>query len=218
MEERPILFSEPMVQAVLEGRKTQTRRLVKPQPTGDTKDLRLKDELQWYMPYDGPLKQCPYGQVGDRLWVRENWAVHSEVDNLAPRHIDEDRSVFYPADEACTFPYDAGCYAGRTRPSIHMPRWASRILLEVTDVRVERLQDIRDHDVAAEGCNIPEGAMVSKFCDTVFGSPIASIEPQNEKAYQPHFKELWESINGKGSWDENPWLWVVEFKVVEVKS
>ena len=198
MKERPILFSAEMVQAVLEGRKTQTRRVVKPQPTGNTKDIRLKDNLQWYMPYDGPLKQCPYGQVGDRLWVREAWAVNRYHDKLAPRHIDKDSSVFYLADEHCTFPYDAGCSTGKTRPSIFMPRWASRIMLEITDVRVERLNSISKADALAEGITPEKGTHDEMPIDSQLG-----------------FYDLWCRINGQESWADNPWVWVVEFKMVE---
>lgn len=200
MKERPILFSAEMVQAVLEGRKTQTRRIIKGE-SGNCIDVLIYNEkygkelkCRNHVLDKRSLKKCPYGQIGDRLWVREAWAVNRYHDKLAPRHIDKDSSVFYLADEHCTFPYDAGCSTGKTRPSIFMPRWASRIMLEITDVRVERLNSISKADALAEGIN-PEK-----------GTPIDS---------QLGFYDLWCRINGQESWADNPWVWVVEFKMVE---
>jgi len=174
MKERPILFSGPMVRAILEGRKTQTRRVVKPQPA--------------HIPGIGTVlnidtitgRACPYGNPGDRLWVREAWA-HRRwmLGDASPNP-----TTVYRADGEDL----KGC--ARWRPSIHMPRWASRIALEVVSVRVERLQDISEEDAKAEGI------------DWVIGY----------RSRIPLFSALWERINGLGSWNANHWVWVVEFK------
>lgn len=194
MKERPILFSGPMVRAILDGRKTQTRRIVKPQPTG-CEPYRCERYCPAIVRPDGELDagpevfgcysddgewgvRCPYGGPGDRLWVRERWAAVKGFDWYRPRDIPRNATITYAGhgDTACANGI------GKWRPSIHMPRWASRITLDVEAVRVERLQDITDEDAAAEGVE-----------------------------YRTVFAELWESINGRGSWDLNPWVWVVEF-------
>lgn len=191
MKERPILFSAPMVRALLAGTKTQTRRVVKPQPTGFVggPGVTLCDSspapLVPMNDFAGTCGQeiiCPYGQPGDRLWVRETWhdassALHS--------------CALYRAD-------GGEIYGGKWAPSIHMPRWASRITLEITSARAERLQDISEADALAEGCNVHPDH---------HGKPPTSI-------YSPvqAYRDLWERINGPGSWDANPWVWVVEFR------
>lgn len=170
-----------MVRAILEGCKTQTRRIVKPQPIEHNGVCEYGPAIagsmhalhQWMI-----SNKCPYGKPGDRLWVRETWGkVHYEG-------VDPDPTYFYRADE--TDPEKNALI--RWRPSIHMPRWASRIILEVVSVRVERLQGISEEDAKAEG--IPEE------CANI------SIDT---------FAALWQSINGPGSWEANPWVWVVEF-------
>ena len=176
MKERPILFNGPMVRAILDGRKTQTRRVVKPQP--ETKPHNGVDD-KWFSEYSdiknlGFLKHtCPFGQPGDRLWVREAFTEYPQ------------KGLLYKAD-GCN--KKLGVWWG-WRPSIHMPRRASRIKLEVTDVRVERLQNISEEDIYAEG-----------------------IDTNSHD-----FMELWDSINAKRGhgWDANPFVWVVEFRRVE---
>lgn len=215
MKERPILFSAQMVRAILEGRKTQTRRIVKPQPDlavlkESARDLEFEFRImpvlspshhtpaEWgfVQKYDKadcvPIfgYKCPYGQPGDRLWVRENWLVSVVWNKTKPRDIPKDVHVEYQATD------DSGL-VGRTRPSIHMPRWASRITLEITGIRVERLQDISGPDCWAEG--------ITHDCDK-YGSVTHT------------YQYLWESIKGSGSWDANPWVWAIEFKRVEVES
>jgi hypothetical protein len=167
MKERPILFSGPMVRAILEGRKTQTRRIVKPQP------LCIASG-EWIM--NGSA--CKYGKPGDRLWVRETW--------WAPR--DDVRGEYKREYIKYAATLD-GMGQPTWKPSIHMPRWASRINLEVVSVRVERLQNISEEDARAEGIWQPNW-------------PLS-------------WRQLWESINGAGSWEANPWVWVVEFKRIE---
>ena len=215
MKERPIIFSAPMVRAILEGRKTVTRRVVKPQPSPGhewagwcVSSTTKADEGKavWAVgrsPYliDAHRVRCPYGQPGDRLWVRET---HAIVPRTAYRCSEGVQQVLRPYDVNDAAIFREGfdrCSGGiRWRPSIHMPRWASRITLEITGVRVERLQDITEDDALAEG-----------------------VDPANEPSelrwqhYAPHavaFRNLWESINGAGSWGDNPFVWVVEFKRV----
>lgn len=200
MTERPILFSASMVRAVLAGTKTQTRRVVKPQPENDPAKHHPivpynngRGGWNWVLEATGhgtgdPFP-CPYGKPGDRLWVREAWGL-DQADNGGDRHW-------------CRFVYraDPGAQALDNgtpvpwKPSIHMPRRASRITLEVTGVRVERLQAISASDAISEG--IPRGG------------------PENPDGIeQREYRALWESINGQGSWDANPWVWVVEFRGV----
>jgi hypothetical protein len=188
MKERPILFSGAMVRAILEGRKTQTRRLAKYIPAlGRPEDWCHKFGCG-FDPIAGNVDYwCPYGQIGDRLWVRETWAIG-----------DRDNDVLYAADPSWNVdgvavppPVNKGTvHAGNWRPSIHMPRWASRIALEVTGVRVERLNMITAGDAEAEG---------------VDASTCGNIE---------EYQRLWDSINTKRGyeWAKNPWVWVVEFR------
>lgn len=201
MKERPILFSAPMVRAILEGRKTQTRRVIKPQPT--VSEQRLRELGAWADDYTlseqvnaafqaGCIDaHCPYGRPGDRLWVQETWL---------PRAAGS--AALYRADygevEASGI---AGMYsdAGRWRSPIHMPRWASRITLEITGVRVERLQEISAEDARAEG---------------VIPFPADHLPA----AWTGSFERLWESINGPGTWNANPWVWVIEFKRIDAQQ
>lgn len=188
MKERPILYSSPMVVAILEGRKTQTRRVIKNIGIAPGIGEIYKgsdDSREW-------VKECPYGIVGNRLWVRESWRVSSAHDDVSPNQLPTDISVEYPA----TCHIDK--LLGRKRPSIHMPRWASRMILEITGIRVERLKDITPEDCSAEGCE-PSTEAMSAHGDSRYA------------LYQSYF-DLWEQINGKGSWDKNPWVWVIEFK------
>lgn len=187
MKERPILFSGPMVRAILNGRKTQTRRVVKPQPTnlaGPNFDGLWSDTIAPVVRYFA----CPYGAQGNRLWVRETWG-WSSFASMPP-------SKEYP-QFLCyrTGDITENEHVTRWRPSIHMPRWASRITLEVKAVRVERLQAISESDAQVEGVE------ASTQVEMKDGSPC----------YSTPYQILWEQINGVGSWEQNPWVWVVEF-------
>lgn len=204
MKERPILFSAPMVRALLDGRKTQTRRIVKPQPHEFfVRFGRLYDHPKKLGEYSGELVlvNSPYGQPRDRLWVKEThafiWPDEYEPENL------KDCNIEYRADtDGKALPGDwpeesrDDPERPKWRPSIFMHRWASRILLEITAVRVERLQDISEEDAIAEGAKW--GAC---------GAPQIG-------SHKAGYAQLWESINGAGSWDANPWVWVVEFKKI----
>jgi hypothetical protein len=182
MKERPILFSGPMVRAILPGTKTQTRRVIKPQPDKDGLS-KVIDGL--WQDTDGRPYRCPYGVPGDRLWVRETWAVQHEYDAAAPSEIGASARWHYAATE------DLGGL--RKRPSIFLPRRGSRILLEITDIRVERLQKISEADAKAEGAPLEQPVM---------GPPCHVLG----------FLNIWETINGAGSWDADPSVWVVLFR------
>lgn len=189
MTERPIIFSAPMVRAILDGSKSQTRRAINPQPTRVSDGLPYGNGPAWAHAEPGSaLMHSPHGQPGSRLYVRETWAAPHAYDHLPPRLIPRGARIHYAATE------DRGGL--RWRPSIHMPRWAGRITLEVTGVRVERLQDISEADALAEGVSaiLDEMRRATPRCD---------------------FQALWQSINGPGSWDANPWVWIVEFKRIK---
>jgi len=224
MRELPILFSAPMVRAILEGRKTVTRRVFAPERMTwprkgfyETHALRGGELMTTgFGPFHPErwLSYCPYGQPGDRLWVRETFASCIDVDEMgfAP---ESDRCLFYKADPTphCVTPGHNGPEElGRWRPSIHMPRWASRITLEVTGVRVERLQDITYEQAIAEGitdpATMPEIPAGHGTGETVMEYARRTNWPKSQ------FRYLWVTINGAESWDTNPWVWVVEFKRV----
>lgn len=180
MEERPILFSGPMVMAILDGRKTQTRRVVKPQ----TIQPSVLTPAAWKDAVTGRPVKSPYGYIGDRLWVKETFV-----------HLGEHGQVFYRADGSNNY-NDPFTWSGSWKPSLFMRKKFSRITLEIVDVRVERVRDIGQGDACKEGC---------------------------PKLHEPidWFSGLWDSINGKAkpgkhdvSWAANPWVWVIEFKVV----
>lgn len=242
MKERPILFSGPMVRALLAGTKTQTRRVVKKSECWPVSAVRatMLESRGSVMAVDaqrrtyGPEIKCPYGQPGDRLWVRETWQVARETLDYEtggeydvwewPDYLGDPRpylngsarfgtkaGLFYAADGEEKNPgvfYDLTGIDNKTnlrpkeinwRPSIHMPRWASRITLEITSVRVERLQDIDIADAQAEGVS-NTGALILGGDGNEQMGPIAE------------YAVLWEQINGPGSWEANPWVWVVEFR------
>lgn len=202
IKERPILFSAPMVRAILEGRKMVTRREVKKQAALDCLAAGFEPA---FLALPGNSDLCPYGQPGDRLWVREAWAADAQLDAVAPRDLSRGEPIHYPADGVTRISGCSMISEGRIRPSIHMPRWACRILLEVTDVRVERLQDITYEEAVAEGVHRDSGCREWTATDeggTCHKYPI------------PAFRDLWAGINGPHAWDANPWVWVVEFKRV----
>ncbi len=225
MKERPILFTGPMVRAILEGRKTVTRRVMKYQPHEDASvtvgnyNITVVDRHGEQQPgpeafgawWSDGERGCisPHGQPGDRLWVREAWAADAQVDAIAPRDLSQGEPIWYPADFSVR---QTGCSMiskGRGRPSIHMPRWASRILLEITAVRVERLHDITEDQAEAEGVERPENITNVDVWD---GAERELFNAMNQP--RARFRRLWSDINGSESWDSNPWVWVVEFKRV----
>lgn len=192
MKERPILFQGPMVRAILDWRKTQTRREIKPQPEGPA----CVRALQYHAATGNLLLggNCPYGTVGDRLWVRETWMTYEREDGLDGVLFRADagfRQIENTPQAAAKWVAARHGVAGKWRPSIFMPRWASRITLEITSVRVERLQEISNEDCFAEG--MWEETNPEVKCNRLW------------------YSSLWETINGPGSWDKNPWVWVIEF-------
>lgn len=221
MKSRPILFSAPMIRALLDGRKTQTRRVVKPQPILSAHHEPVRPEPRGFGSWifmahsDEPSYQfatndcrCPYGYEGSLLWVRE--AFFPEVAG------DEHFPVWYRATEEADFPYDENW-----KPSIHMPRWASRLTLRITEVRVERVQEISREDAIAEGVDW-------EACPT--HQTDASFRTQREADrvglcahyyaeidYVGGFQRLWDAINAKRGypWEANPWVWVIKFEVIQ---
>lgn len=229
MKERPILFNAEMVKAILSGRKTQTRRVMKPQPSsGVRKSVLVKSGTE-----DGHGRElvCPLGQPGDQLWVRETFATLGNEDGCA---IDWQENLVKAGGPDAARVYRASCeqrpgnyglwsipddafwkphtenmqYEGSWVPSIHMPRWASRIQLEITNVGLQRLQEISSGDAVREGiCQLPASG---RYCinpgDQYFGGA--------SKSAKEVYSWLWESIYGEGSWDANQWVWVIEFKLI----
>lgn len=235
MKERPILFKAEMVRAILDGRKTQTRRVIAGQPElTEHGGFAYSDRAgkRWLAGLGGCYAEtvrnfmknvpCTYGQQGDQLWVRETWRIGAWNEDEEQVAIDyfadgycrkewldvplDERDMFsrlwqQSTDDAIKalgqqdkYKWEPGQSPCRKRTSIHMPRWASRIQLEITNVRVERLQDISEADAEAEGC-----------------FALGDCECTARRQYG----ELWESINGTGSWNTNPWVWVIEFKVAK---
>jgi len=198
--DRPILFSAPMVRALLDGRKTQTRRMLKPQPH------LMSDKGLSYIGTDGKGHR-PRIFVGDRLYVREHWRTSGSLDSIAPRDLPRNAAVLYNADE------ERPVWAGKHRQAMHMPRWASRLTLTVTDVRVERLQDISADDAEAEGCPpcpvCNDHGWINSGPDGGWQCTAVGCGD----AYVDQYHRLWDHINGPGAWDENPWVVAYTFTV-----
>ena len=198
-----MIFNGEMVRALLDGRKTQTRRIIKDCTVGRdqiSKFIQIEKKFIGCYPEDVPeliRECCPYGIPGDRIWVREAFRVHSRATDVA--------TLVYKASERNSWTEQthrvpvAVCNKPATpekwTPSLHMPRWASRILLEITGVRVERLKSISDRDALREGCSA---------ADMKSGDCVADV-----------FARLWASIYGDESWNSNPWVWVIKFKRIE---
>ncbi|EAP2982547.1 hypothetical protein D1K53_23085 [Salmonella enterica] len=204
MKERGMIFNAEMVRAILDGRKTQTRRPIKWKQTRFTEIAERDDGSLWPWAEDcergGDIWfACPYGEIGDRIWVRETFRVHSRATDVA--------TLVYRAsvrnswtEQTHRVPIavcDKPATPEKWTPSIHMPRWASRILLEITDVRVERLRDLSEEDAKSEGITPPAGGVLPGW------------------EYRINFRDLWMDIYGTDSWEANPWVWVIEFKRVE---
>lgn len=213
-KERPLLVSPGLVRAYLAGRKTQTRRIIKPQPVehdfgvGGVNVAFTKPQL-----VDGyeavgvktmvadnfayMKESClPYGRKGGKLWVREEWGVAPNFDDVPPRDLSSDLGVLYRATSKAT--------GGRWRRSFHMPRWACRLILDVVGIRVQRLQDITPKDAIAEGVLHEQSPEKFRAAAAMVGGPY----PRGIFAY------LWDEINGAGAWERNDWVWVIETKPV----
>lgn len=235
MTERPILFSAEMVRAIFGGNKTMTRRIVKPQPTwvqAHTAYIGRKIGIHEVL--------CPYGRKGDRLWVRETWqCVHVYIDPetgygddiKVAKEIPKEKDSYWRPIYAADQEYEENSWdrGFRWRPSIHMPRWASRITLEITDVRLQRLQAINEQDALAEGVMhtdfgmyTPKGTMSLDGGNTFLpfkeqrapGWHVGPVSGPDQcfQAARNAFGNLWEHIHGDGAWDQNPWVWAISFR------
>ena len=213
MKERPILFNTPMVKAILNGTKTQTRRIVKPQPTvcEDARGghywpsnavqsmVHVEKELQDYDGiWRGLIDDCnPFGGVGDRLWVRETFRLY---DSDECPHADFPCGC--PKNGTPLYKASHDCGDGeKWKPSIHMPRKAARLFLEITNIRIERLNDITSEDAKAEGFD--------------YSTHPSAIQMGYAIGAKTNFRVTWEQIYGQNEWNKNPWVWVVEFKVIQ---
>lgn len=209
MKQRPILFSADMVRAILDGRKTQTRRIIKPQP------VLYPNGWQYGKGYKNSCFgsaspatdilypfECQYGNPGDHLWVRETWL----FDPL-PGFPDEGAYHYRATSKKAT----AESFAGLWRPSIHMPRAAARIILQITDIRAQRLHDITEADAIAEGLNftVPNTSPNTYYDNYQTGR---WLDPQMLNNPIASYRTLWEKINGPESWAANPWVWAITFK------
>ncbi len=200
--ERAINFNAAMVNAILQGRKTQTRRIMNPQPLmrkiqGSYGSFRLsvkKRNGKGYWPLSNAkdliANECPYGQPGDRLWVRESFQFLAEYDFCPPSHAPINSDMLYVADRPDSL-WDA-----KVRPPQFMPRWASRITLEIRDIKVQRLHDMLIRDYDAEGI-------------------VPKDESYDTDQALEAFRNLWNDIYGAESWNANPWVWAIEFKILE---
>lgn len=230
-KERPILFSGPMVRALLDGRKTQTRRVIKPQPDSVKNFGRAVPYRRASPPQDMPSAKYevpivyPYGAPGDCLWVKETWGLNDTIyggdqpiPKARPADLPPEGLVFFATEDDTEIRNEL-----RWRPSIHMPRWASRLTLEITEVRVERLQEVSQADAAAEGLM----TWLGRDCDgdprldgrmydfTAWGWQQPTHESDGFMSAYAAYRDLWKHINGPDSWDANPWVWAVSFRVLD---
>lgn len=242
MNSRPILFKEEMIRTILEGRKTQTRRVIKPQPAPG--EIGSFGQGMPFIRSDKKNILCPYGQPGDQLWIREKWRIGAwredsgcfaidycdgplrewrndptdrdgeGFNKLWIQCSDELHAKGIKPDDDGHYRWEVGQSPLRWRTSRYMPRWASRITLEITGVRVERLQHISDADAIAEGVEghyIEDGWYWRNYLLT---DEDAAISPMLN-CPKESFRSLWQSINGADSWEANQWVWVIEFKRVK---
>lgn len=211
---RSILFSGIMVNAILDGQKTQTRRVIKPQPDCNIDGAYFdayNSGPQWnWWTHDNKvcnshhIHKCPYGKLGDELWVRERWAVDKQYNDIKPSNLQKDdcQKIWYAADDIHMVDKSD---RGRWRPSIHMPRLVSRITLVIKYIRVERIQDITPLDAKAEGDKERSG--------------MPEFYRRGSLCHVDWFRFLWNSINEKRGfgWETNPFVWVVEFEPTSIK-
>jgi len=229
VKERPIIFSGEMVKAILNGKKTMTRQVVKTQPRDECTEIatsacfghveyRSTSEDRQTQSILAKIK-CPYGKIGDRLWVRET---HHVVGGIADYEIEEIKQGLQDVKNFVSYKTDGygnPCDGGWTTP-MFMPRWASRILLEIIDIRVERLQDISEADALKEGIRNYNFEMEDSP-DTYVGYTHLQKDDGKSTLYKTPaiaFERLWDTLNAKKGypWSSNPWVWAIEFKVIEV--
>lgn len=236
MKERPILFSGPMVRAILDGTKTQMRPVMKPQLTIKYIDLGVENlpglptfafkrrhrSGSWIYPnaLEQIVEECPYGKPGDRLWVKETWHAGKCADGLKPAELAprfwkvDNGGLWYPADG--TEPKHVITPKGKYRHARFMPRWASRITLEITEVRAQRLQDISEADAKAEGVNSPWSDLKWQGGKALLDRRNPTFDPDKAiGGYRGSFGMLWDTLHPKEhTWADNPWVWVIKFRVV----
>lgn len=218
MTDRPIIFSAPMVRALLDGRKTQTRRVLGNSGPGRGRSNIFSAQIGWSDSYvldpgnaNWRERDTPYAP-GDRLWVRECWRTASAYDDLSPSQMGGEEPIRYEADQTWqTWGWGRPHSTGRHRAARHMPRWASRLTLLVTDVRVQRLQEIREADVWAEG--IPGGTIGDCYGPACPADHSRSCNAHGCWATREKFRSLWNSIHGPDAWDANPWVAAISFTV-----
>lgn len=208
MKESPILMPGPMVRAILDDRKTMTRRVIKPQPEMEMHGEILPDGTGGYSwePVLPPWPKRPY-QIGQRIWVRETWCLGEIVGaGIGAWYVAEGKCPIYREYAESN---GIACDKVKWRPSIFMPRWMSRITLEITGVRAERLQDISEEDAKAEGVEAISIKTLGWRRRELNGEPP-------DLSYAAAFATLWDSINGKRyPWESNPWVWAVEFRRIK---
>lgn len=225
IKERPILMHARSIEGILAGRKMQTRRIVKPQPLPDESIVQYAgNSTGWLM---GRLRdsenawrdaKCPYGKPGERLWVRETWQWFGRI--LRPGEVEggfsyradgaQRRFEQFDAPDKAWEMFKAAGVEGRWNkwiPSIHMPRWASRLTLEITDIRVERVQDISEEDCKAEGIEYPEAD--PRDIDENLEAECGYFPPSS---FETAFERLWNETNGKGAWERNDWVFAISFR------
>ena len=218
MKQRPIIFNTEMVKAILDGRKTQTRRILKVPKNGRIKPgtvVHSNGVISICFDQSGcaewKMLKCPHGKIGEHLWVRETWATEKYCDNKKPSELHGIETIWFLSDGDYN---GIGTHTqGKTRPSIFMPRWASRINLEITDIRVERVQDIKERDCEAEGIEVAES--IGDYAGTLWTARTGKATFSFFDA-QSAFQYLWDSINAKRGygWESNPHVWIIEFKKV----
>lgn len=204
MKQTPIIFSTELIPKILNGTKTMTRRVIEPQPfiVLDGVPLVIREAKPDEFPIQRDVVKCPYGQVGDRLWVREAFYERLDVDPL----VDPKKALHYCHYKADNPNMDMAWHSfSKCKPSIHMPRWASRITLEITEVRVERVQEITVNDAIKEG--YPLGCI--EHIEQL-GMKQLLIANRMRIGW---FQSLWDPLNAKHSWESNPWVWVISFKL-----
>lgn len=212
MKARPILFSAEMVRALLDGRKTQTRRALKSQPLDILPMEGDKAGREWIILEErepqpkGKVIRCRFGVRGDLLWVRETYREHDSTDQNG-------RTVEYRADRPEYVKRNDDPSAINWRPSIHMPRWASRLTLRITNIRVERLQDISEEDAIAEGVEFETADPPFYYVPGVWPHSITAVEIEDGAVRS--YGKLWNHINGAGAWEANPWVWAITFDVIK---
>lgn len=222
MNFKPILFSTEMVKAILSGSKVQTRRVVKPQPDNESYfQTKLENGIltfDYNLGDKNTIIQCPYGQVGDVLWVREKIEADYETDDrvILTKYFADKVPVIYSTNDEYNGSVRHWTSNKKVVPSIHMPKEACRLFLKIKSIRVERLKDISEEDAASEGIEeFTKDGVGFKYGINGWHWSCNTGKPFMCRSRKIAFEELWQSINGEESWNSNPWVWVIEFERIE---